>query len=78
VFEALSETLPRVADGWVPFFCPMWLNNGHYTDYLSEDWSIQHRAREAGCKVFASMWPLTKHSGHELFTACPDEMVEPL
>jgi len=79
VFDAIAPTLTLMgAGGWFPFFEPMALENPameNGLDHLSEDWSICHRAREAGCKVSTSMWPLTQHIGetsYSVFDGVPD------
>jgi hypothetical protein len=53
------------------FFGPQVIPNeevGVY-EYLSEDWSICHNARESGSKVYALMRPVTVHLGAAGFTA---------
>lgn len=61
--QPMSEVLLQ---GWNPFAMPVLVKNdllGGRTDYLSEDWAICHRAREAGHRVFLAMRTLVNHRG---------------
>jgi len=58
--------MPVTSSGFIPFFipeCRMDEETGECL-YLSEDWVICHRAREAGFKTFVSMKPVLMHVGN--------------
>lgn len=59
VLEAITPTLPWIDEGYTPFFMPMVVDG----EYLSEDWALCERAREAGYDVLADMVPNLNHEG---------------
>lgn len=71
VLEAVASKckLPLVRSGFVPFFLPVIVDTGEpRLEYLSEDWAICHRAREAGKKVYVTLKPKLAHIGDFPYT----------
>lgn len=80
LLKIAQSGLPYCAlQGFYPFFQPMTIANedvGAY-EYLSEDWSICHRARRAGASVYALMQPVSIHHGAMGFTALDGNHAQP-
>jgi len=78
VFEGLSETLPLCHKGWNdrgvdtsfwPFYCPFWKEwPGDGYIYLSEDWAMCERAKDAGFKVVIDPSIRLGHMGSYMYT----------
>lgn len=73
VFEAMLKTgrFPMTWQKHFPFFVQCLKTNKQFSEnvveHLTEDWSFCHHAREAGCKVYVAMKPLTGHEGSALY-----------
>ncbi len=69
-----QHQLPRCTGGYegkevVPYFMPALAQNGRGgIDYLSEDFSLSHRAREAGIEVMADTTIRLGHVGRHVVT----------
>ncbi len=72
VFNGILQhfKMPFVRSQFIPFFIPECRKHKTMGDweYLSEDWVIANRAREAGFKTFVSMKPHLLHVGNYPFT----------
>ena len=81
VLESIIEQGIPYCDeqGFYPFFLPVVIPNQKGTgyDYLSEDWAFNHYIREAGCKVFAAMAPVTVHHGRAAYSVIDGNMGRP-
>lgn len=72
VFEAIAKTMEKLPsnESFWPFFMPIQKMNKktNSVEYLSEDWVVCHRAREAGCKVHLAFLPQILHHGQVTFS----------
>lgn len=63
ILETVARKLPYITEGYWPLFMPMVVETAHGTEYLTEDWALVQRARDAGFAAYAACYPRLRHEG---------------